>query len=178
MQLVGPKLTPKDFIGHRQYPWTPKSTHIIVNDVAETAKAFDANGTLLFKIPCLARGIYGPDWRVRNADTPPGLYVFGQAYLDFEKYGAYPAFNRTLRAYGWCSFDLIDLEGQETGVGREGIMYHGGGSNNGWPGAWAPYQTLWPTHGCVRGRNKDLQDLILPRYRYGTVFCSVYQDAP
>ena len=79
-------------------------------------------------------------------------------------------------AYGWAFYDMIDLEGQETGLGRAGVGLHGGGSALGWPGAWAPNQPLVATHGCVRARNQDLIEKILPLYRQGTVFMSVFQE--
>jgi L,D-transpeptidase catalytic domain len=72
---------------------------------------------------------------------------------------------------------LIDLEGQEESVNRAGICLHGGGSACGWPDAWTEYQTIYPTHGCIRMYNKDLQDLILPLVDKGTVYISVYQEA-
>lgn len=177
-KLVYPTKKPIEFKDHPKYRWDSKSTHVIVNDESETAKAYSADGKLLWKVPCLARGIYGPDWRIRNADTPPGLYTLGEVYRDYKLYGDRPAYDRTLIAYGWFSFDMIDLENQETGIGRAGIMIHGGGSNNGWPGAWAPHQKLWPTHGCVRMHNEDLFKYLLPRYDLGRVFVSVIQDAP
>ena len=78
-------------------------------------------------------------------------------------------------AYGWVSFDLEELENQEAGYGRAGIMMHGGGSGDGWPGAWAPKQPLLTTYGCVRYHNQDLKDKILPLTKTGKVFVSVYQ---
>jgi hypothetical protein len=79
-------------------------------------------------------------------------------------------------AYGWYSFDLVELEGQEAKYGRGGIMIHGGGSACGWPGAWAPMQRLFSTHGCVRMHNQHLKDHLLPLTKKGTVFVSVYQE--
>lgn len=87
-----------------------------------------------------------------------------------------PCLARTLMAYGWYSFDMVELENQEAGNGRAGIMTHGGGSANGWPGAWAPRQPLVPTHGCVRCHNIDLRDKILPLTKQGTVYISVFQE--
>jgi hypothetical protein len=79
-------------------------------------------------------------------------------------------------AYGWYTFDMIELEDQERSNGRAGIACHGGGSANGWPGAWAPSQPLVPTHGCLRLKNIDLRDKILPLYKKGKIFCSVWQE--
>lgn len=169
--MIGPKKRPQDF-GFKK-----GDSHLIVNDAVETMKAFSFEGKLLWEIPCLARGQYSDfEWKITNSDTPPGLYKIGTVYKDYEKVGGNPAYDRTLMAYGWYSFDMIELENQEAGNGRAGIMVHGGGSANGWPGAWAPKQPLVPTHGCVRCHNIDLRDKILPLTKTGTVFVSVFQE--
>lgn len=171
LQMIGPQKRPQDF-GFKE-----NDSHLIVNDATETMKAFSFKGQLLWEVPCLARGQYADsEWRARNSDTPPGVYRIGEIYKDYDKYGNSPSYDRTLMAYGWYSFDLIDLEGQETGIGRAGLMLHGGGSACGWPGAWAANQTLFPTHGCVRAKNIDLRDKILPLTKNGKVFVSVYQE--
>jgi hypothetical protein len=169
--MIGPKKKPQDFgfkIG---------DSHIVVNDIVETAKAYDFSGKFLWEIPALARG-QGSDkeFRLVRTDTPPGLYKIGTIYKDYEKVGVNPSYSRELMSYGWYSFDLIELEGQESKYGRAGIMIHGGGSACGWPKAWDPYQPLYPTWGCVRCKNIDLKDKILPLTKIGTVFVSVYQE--
>lgn len=170
--MIGPKKRPQDF-GFKQ-----GDSHLVVNDASETMKAFSFEGKLLWEIPCLARGQYSDfEWRIQNSDTPPGVYLFGDVYKDYERVGDKPAYDRTLMAYGWYTFDMIDLEGQERNNGRAGIACHGGGSANGWPGAWAPNQPLVPSHGCLRARNIDLRDKILPLYRKGKIFCSVWQES-
>ena len=169
--MIGPKKRPQDF-GFKK-----GDSHLIVNDLVETMKAFSFEGKLLWEIPCLARGQYSDfEWKIKNSDTPPGLYKIGTTYRDYEKAGDKPAYDRTLMAYGWYSFDLIELENQEAKHGRAGIMLHGGGSANGWPGAWAPNQPLVPTHGCCRARNIDLRDKVLPLTKQGTVYISVFQE--
>ncbi|AEX56030.1 endolysin [Synechococcus phage S-CBS4] len=169
--MIGPKKRPHDF------GFKPGDSHLVVNDAVETMKAFSYEGKLLWEIPCLARGQYSDfEWKITNSDTPPGLYKIGAIYKDYESDGPNPPFNRTLMAYGWYSFDMIDLEGQEKNNGRAGIMLHGGGSANGWPGAWAPKQKLVPTHGCVRAFNIDLRDKVLPLTKQGTVYISVWQE--
>jgi len=169
--MIGPKKRPHDF------GFKPGDHHLVVNDAVETMKAFSFEGKLLWKIPCLARGQYSDfEWRIRNSDTPVGLYKIGRLYRDYDHAGDKPPYDRTLMAYGWYSFDLIDLEGQERDNGRAGIMIHGGGSACGWPGAWAPKQKLFPTHGCVRCQNSDLRDKILPLAHQGTLYVSVYQE--
>ena len=107
--MIGPKRTPKDF-GFRA-----GDTHIVVNDSTETAKAYNHDGKLLWEIPALARG-QGTDYEFKytNTDTPPGLYKIGQVYNDYARVGDNPGYDRTLMAYGWISFDLVELEGQET----------------------------------------------------------------
>lgn len=168
--MIGPKKKPQDF------GFKDGDSHLIVNDVTETMKCFDFKGNLRWEIPCLARG-QGSDYefKLSNTDTPPGLYRIGQIYKDYEQ-NSNPSYSRDLMAFGWYSFDLVELEGQEGRYGRAGIMIHGGGSACGWPGAWHPTQKLYSTHGCVRVYNRDLRDKILPLTKNGTVYVSVYQE--
>jgi hypothetical protein len=158
-------------------PVKPGDSYLLVNDRDQDIEAYDHAGKLLWKCPALARG-QGPDndWRTRNSDTPPGLYRIGEIHKDYERCGPHPAFDTTLRSYGWYSFDLIELENQEAKNGRAGIMLHGGGSACGWPGAWAPKQQLFSTYGCVRMHNIDLRDKVLPLTRKGTVYVGVFQE--
>ena len=169
--MIGPKKRPQNF-GFKK-----GDSHIIVNDISETAKAFSFEGELLWEVPALARG-QGSDFEFKLArtDTPPGLYRLGQVYKDYERVGANPSYDRTLMAFGWYSFDLVELENQEAKHGRAGIMIHGGGSACGWPGAWAPMQKLFSTHGCVRMHNQHLKDHLLPLTKKGTVYVSVFQE--
>jgi len=172
MALVGPKKRPQDF------GFKAGDSHLIVNDASERMKAFSFEGKLLWEVPCLARG-QGSDleWKVTNSDTPPGLYKIGTVYRDYEKAGDKPAYDRTLMSFGWYSFDMVELENQEAGNGRAGIMLHGGSSALGWPGAWAPNQKLMPTFGCCRAHNIDLRDKVLPLTKQGKVFISVFQES-
>jgi hypothetical protein len=172
MTLIGPKKNPKDF------GFSDNDYHLIVNDQNEKVKAFNAKGELLWEFYCLARG-QGSDyeWKLTNTDTPPGLYKIGAVYRDYENDPS-ATYSREKMSYGWYSFDLIDLEGQENKNGRAGIMIHGGGSACGWPGAWAAYQKLYSTHGCVRMHNQHLKDYLLPLTEKGDVFVSVYQELP
>ena len=171
MALIGPKKRPQNF------GFKAGDSHLIVNDASERMKAFSFEGKLLWEVDCLARG-QGSDfeWKLRNTDTPPGLYKVDTVYRDYEINGDKPRYDRTLMAYGWYSLDLIELENQEAKYNRAGIMIHGGGSGNGWPGAWAPKQSLLPTHGCVRLHNIDLRDKIIPLLKTGAIFVSVYQE--
>lgn len=152
-------------------------SYLLVNDRDQDIEAYDHTGKLLWKAPCLARG-QGPDndWRTRNSDTPPGLYVIGRIYKDYEQYGSSPAYSQELMSYGWYSFDLEELESQEIKNNRAGIMLHGGGSACGWPGAWAPKQQLFSTHGCLRMHNVDLRDKVLPLTKKGRVYVGVFQE--
>ena len=169
---VGPKKRPADF------GFGEGDSHLVVNDITETMKAFNHKGEALWEIPCLARGQGADDqWDSNGEDTPPGLYKLGQLYNDYERVGNNPAYELELMQYGWMFFDLVELEGQEVKHGRAGVGIHGGGSACGWPGAWAPKQTLYPTLGCVRIANIDLLEKILPLYKQGTVYVSVYQEA-
>lgn len=157
-------------------PVKPGDSYLLVNDRDQDMEAYDHTGKQLWKIPCLARG-HGADndWRTRNTDTPPGLYKIGKVYRDYEE-NPKPPQSDTAMAYGWYSFDMEDLEGQEPRNGRSGIMLHGGGSACGWPGAWAPRQALHSTLGCVRIHNIDLRDKVLPLVRKGTVYIGVFQE--
>lgn len=150
-------------------------THMIVNAVVKTVKAYAFNGSLLWEVPALADGQH-PNWRAYQGDTPPGLYRLGALYDDYGELGNNPEKNRTLLSYGWQTYEMIDLEGNDQGVYRPGICLHGGGTGLGWPGAWLPKQMLVPTWGCVRMHNQDLVEKVHPRYKEGDVFLSVYQD--
>jgi len=169
--LAGPKQRPDLKAGDH---------HLVVDDRAETVTAFNHKGERLWTVAALARGQSSEtDWRSRSSDTPPGLYKIGTIYRDYE---ADPSttFSADRRAYGWFSFDLIGLEGQEgpgSRDGRDGIMLHGGGSACGWPGAWLPLQPLYPTLGCIRMHNRDLRDLVLPLAGLGTIYISVWQES-
>jgi hypothetical protein len=168
--MVGPKKWPELKAGDH---------HLVVDDKAETVVAFNHKGQRLWSVAALARGqSTETDWRSRASDTPPGLYKIGTIYRDYE---ADPSktFTAERRAYGWYSFDLVGLEGQEgpgSRDGRDGIMLHGGGSACGWPGAWLPLQPLHPTLGCIRMHNRDLRDLVLPLAAMGTIYVSVWQE--
>jgi hypothetical protein len=166
--LIGPK---------QKAPVKPGDSYLLVNDRDEDMEAYDHSGKLLWKVPCLARGL-GADneWRRKSTDTPPGLYKLGEHYPDYEQ-NPNPPCSSTALSFGWFSFDMVELENQEAKVGRAGVMLHGGGSGCGWPGAWAAKQHLLPTHGCVRLRNIDLRDKVLPLYRQGTVYVGVFQEA-
>ncbi len=157
-------------------PVRPGDSYLLVNDRDQDMEAYDHMGKFLWRVPCLARG-QGPDteWRRRNTDTPPGLYYLGKAYRDYEANPA-PPLTDTAMAYGWYSFDMVEMEGQEARNGRGGIMLHGGGSACGWPGAWAERQTLHPTWGCVRAHNVHLRDRVLPLWEKGRVYVGVFQE--
>ena len=147
--------------------WQPRSnpvipTYLLVNDRDQDMETYDHTGRFLWKIPCLARGQGADtDWSQTSTDTPPGLYKLGQLYADYEQSPSPPC-SDTAMGYGWYSFDMEELEGQEVAVGRAGIMLHGGGSACGWPGAWAAQQPLHPTLGCVRLHNAELATRCCP----------------
>jgi GH24 family phage-related lysozyme (muramidase) len=153
--------------------------HLIADDRAESLTAYTHYGRKLWSVPCLCRGQGAEaEWNTTGSDTPPGLYKVGAVYRDYEK-DPTETFSPDRRAYGWYSFDLEGLEGQEgpgSKNGRDGIMIHGGGSGCGWPGAWAPRQALHPTLGCIRCHNQDLRERILPLLALGTIWVSVLQE--
>lgn len=169
MLVTAPKRTPNEF-GFKN-----GDHHIVVNAATKIAKFYGFDGRLLYDADCRAQGM-NPDWHVNQGDTPPGLYKLGLVYADYEAAGTNPSFDRTLRSFGWYSIDMVDLEGNEDGNGRAGLMLHGGGTACGWPGAWAPYQELYDTYGCLRMHNKSIRDKVIPLLRKGTVFVSVHQD--
>lgn len=148
--------------------------YLLVNDRDEDCECYDWQGKLLWKVPALAKG-QGSDPRAHRGDTPPGLYRLGRLYADYEEDPS-PRKTAERQSYGWFSFDMEELEGQEKAAGRAGIMIHGGGSACGWPGAWAQRQKLHPTFGCIRMHNIDLRDKLLPIYRSGSVYVGVFQD--
>jgi hypothetical protein len=165
--LIGPK---------RKAPVEPGDSYLLVNDRDQDMEAYDHSGAFLWKVSCLARGQGADnDWTHTSTDTPPGLYRLGQLYPDYEQ-NPNPPCSDTAMAYGWYSFDMEELEGQEVKVGRAGIMLHGGGSGCGWPGAWAATQPLLPTLGCLRLHNVDLRERVLPLYKQGTVYVGVFQE--
>jgi GH24 family phage-related lysozyme (muramidase) len=169
--MIGPKIQP---------PLKPGDHHLIADDRAESLTAYTHDGKRLWSIPCLCRGQgREAEWNTTGSDTPPGLYLVGKVYRDYEEDPS-ATFSADRRAYGWYSFDLLGQEGQEgpgSRYGRDGIMIHGGGTANGWPGAWAPRQPLHPTLGCIRLHNVDLRDRILPLVGIGRIWVSVLQEA-
>jgi hypothetical protein len=167
--IISPRAKPQ------QHGFKKGDTHLVVNAASKTAKAYSFEGKLLFEIPCLAEG-QDPNWRNNSGDTPPGLYKLGALYNDYGSVGDNPSYDRTLMSYGWQTYDMIDLEGNEDDNDRAGICAHGGGSSCGWPGAWLAKQLLYATLGCLRFHNSDLVDRIWPLYLQGTVFVSVHQD--
>jgi muramidase (phage lysozyme) len=162
--LLGPKISA---------PLKSGDCYLLVNGRAGSVRAYDHTGGYLWVAPALCRG-QGPGWRSHRGDTPPGLYRVGEVYRDYEQDPS-PTFSGDRQSYGWYSLDLVDLEGQESSVGRSGIMIHGGGSAAGWPGAWAPRQPLHSTLGCIRMHNGDLRELVMPLLKSGKLYVGVYQ---
>lgn len=146
-------------------------SHLVANAATNTIKAYSVNGSFLWEKNCLLDG-QNPNWRSTGGNTPPGLYKFGAVYND---YTPDPEYTRERASFGWLSFDMVDIEGNEDNNGRAGIMIHGGGSACGWDGAWQPVQMLYPTYGCIRMHNITLLDSVLPLHKKGTVYVSVYQ---
>ncbi len=169
--MVGPKRRPN---------LKPGDHHLIANDVAETITAYTHDGKRLWQVPCLCRGQgKEAEWSRTGEDTPPGLYLAGKVYRDYEEDPS-ETFSEERRAYGWYAIDLIGQEGQEgpdSKPYRDGIMIHGGGTACGFPGAWKPRQPLHPTLGCIRMHNADLRDRLLPLLALGRVWVSVLQEA-
>ena len=170
-KLIGPQKKPQEF------GLQGNDLHLVVNDQSETCKVFLGNGLQLDTHAALARGQGGDTvWNQRYTDTPPGLWMVTKVYRDWERPGNTSYRDRI--AYGWYSFAMKGLEGQEERFGRTGIMLHGGGSALG-SAAWEPYQPLVPTLGCIRMHNADLQSLVNRMDTHDSdIFISVYQEAP
>ena len=118
--MVGPTKRPQDF-GFKK-----GDSHLIVNDIVETMKAFSFEGKLLWEVPCLARGQYADnEWKIQRSDCPPGVYVIGTIYRDYEKAGNNPPYDRTLMSYGWYSFDMVELENQEVAMAGPELCFMG-----------------------------------------------------
>lgn len=170
-QLVGPRKRPDLRAGDH---------HLIANDANQAMTAYSRSGEQIWRVPCLCRGLHGDtEWDIPGSDTPPGLYLVGRVYRDYEDDPS-ERFSDERRSYGWYSLDLQGQEGQEgpgSRNGRDGIMIHGGGTACGWPGAWAPLQLLYPTLGCIRMHNRDLRDRVIPLLQAGRIWVSVYQEA-
>lgn len=167
--MIAPKRKPQEF------GFSYEDTHLVFNSSEEMCKVFNGKGSLVTKLPALCNGQHW-NWKQYQGDTPPGLYKLGEVWDDYLTYGKTPPYSPTVLSYGWITFDMVDLEGNEDNNDRAGICLHGGGSGLGFPGCWLPYQDLLPTLGCIRMHNNDLHELILPLTKKGTVYCSVYQD--
>ena len=176
----GGPVWPAGLVGPAKRPdLKPGDHHLIANGQNGTLTAYSSDGERIWQVPCLCRG-QGPagDWDQAGGDTPPGLYLIGQVYRDWEDDPSPSNQSQQRQAFGWYSFDLIGQEGQEgpgSKWGRDGCMVHGGGTACGWPGAWAPLQELHSTEGCIRCHNQDLRDRLLPLVQMGRIWVSVLQ---
>lgn len=153
MPLAGPKKKP----GYDSGGMQPGDFHLVVNDKSELVKCFDHTGKEQWSIAGLAKGVSGPDERVRGGDTPHGLWELGQLFKWIKGVETL----KTLYSYGYLCYDMIPHENQEYIFGRDGICFHCGGTMA-WPDPLADYQTLEPTLGCVRVHNKDMEKKVLP----------------
>jgi L,D-transpeptidase catalytic domain len=154
----------------------PGDFHIIVNDRESSFESemsiYDSSGKLVHRLPCLAKG-QTANYRIPKGDTPPGLYRCGQI-TQTRKGEPWHIW----RSFGEYFIDMVGLEQNEEKFNRAGCGIHGGGS--GLPDPLAPYQELVPTHGCIRVRNKDLEDILVPMCRQSgtnknTVYLTVNQ---
>lgn len=166
MKLYDLKDTP------RNHGMKPGDYHLVCNPINKLMRCFEAaTGKELWAIPCLLLGQHA-NWTRTGGDTPPGVYRFGEIWRDYET----PTTADDTTAYGWYTIDLIDKTGNEDGNNRAGICIHGGGTVLGWLGSWQGYQELIPTLGCIRVRNQDLRDKIVPlKTRSNSVWVTVHQ---
>jgi len=154
----------------------PGDYHLICNDwekrYESEMKCYKADGSLLWTIPCLAKGLIA-DYSQKRGDTPPGLYVLSRLIVtqpDEPK--------QVWNAYGKFFWDMSPGSGAEEKYGRSGCGIHGGGTLA--PMPLAPYQELKATHGCIRLHNADLEKRILPiweetRKKKATIWLTVNQ---
>lgn len=103
----------------------------------------------------LARGVKGPSRNIKSGDTPFGVYRFTMT-------AGGTTSNRLGTGYGTGKVYVDDRRGRMYGdvvdARRSLIRLHGGGSRL--PAPYAPDQRLLPTLGCVRMKNRDVNDLI------------------
>jgi RHS repeat-associated protein len=105
----------------------------------------------------LAAGAGGRDRGTHNADTPFGVYkrrgTATQGGTSDDNLGD---------AYGTGKVLMDPIAGEVAASGRAGILIHGGGTSVRTHGGdpFADAQPLYPTHGCVRLRNFDVNELI------------------
>ena len=151
-------------------------SYLLGNDRDQDMEAYDHSGRLLWRVPCLARG-QGRDnhWRQRNSDTPLGLYKLGTIYRDHEA-NTNPPCSDTAMAYGWYSFDMEGLEGQEAANGRAGIMLHGGWSTCGGPAPGNPTNPCTPPSAACGSTTINQRDRVLPLPERGTAYVGVFQQ--
>jgi hypothetical protein len=151
--------------------------HVLINDFEHRfvgeAKCYAPDGTVLWTVPSLGKGVDGPRTDVRGGDTPAGLYIAGTIYetRETEPWHIWASYGK------WC-VDMEEQQNQEASVGRAGICLHGGGS--GLPDPLAPKQPLVATFGCVRMHNQDLDKIVIPclksvRAKGGTMWITVNQ---
>jgi hypothetical protein len=140
--------------------------HIVIAE--DTAKVWSKDGSqrpvhynneTQLSFAAHTEGVNGPGYEVVGGDTVPGLYLVGGIIPSVE--GVDP--DSIFRAYGRYAIELIEQQGQESALGRAGIMMHGGGSAA--PDPLARYQGWYPTHGCVRLQNIVLELYVVPMIR-------------
>jgi GH24 family phage-related lysozyme (muramidase) len=84
---AGVPVWPAGMVGPKKRPdLRPGDHHLIVNDVDETCTAYSHDGRQLWRVPCLARGQgKEAEWEQTGSDTPPGLYLCGKVYRDYDE---------------------------------------------------------------------------------------------
>lgn len=132
---------------------------VLVDANKHVMKCFDYNGNLKWRVEARCDGVYGPGYNVQGGDTPPGLYEIG---LITESQPEEP--RSVWNAFGKYFCDLVELENQEASRGRAGCGVHGGGSAS--PNPLAPRQGWYPTHGCIRLQNEDLEKIFVPMCKF------------
>ena len=101
----------------------------------------------------LAIGVKGPRRDIHDGDTPFGVYKLAGTAGGTPEYQLQPGFGT-----GKLYLDDYDMYGEVFDANRKLIRLHGGGS--GLANPYALNQPLLPTRGCVRMKNRDVNDLI------------------
>jgi hypothetical protein len=129
---------------------TGKATISLIDGVGTTIVTFSG---IVTPYDGLAIGIKGPSRTVTNGDTPFGVYKFVDTAGGTSESQLQPAFGT-----GKVYLNDSDMFGEVADAGRSLIRLHGGGSSLAKP--YALDQPLRATKGCVRMKNRDVNDLI------------------
>lgn len=126
------------------------ATIILMNGNGTTIDTFSG---VVLPYDGLAVGVKGPRRDIQNGDTPFGVYKFVTTEGGTPEARLQPGFGT-----GKVYLNDNDLFGEVADAKRSLIRLHGGGSSLAEP--YALNQPLKPTRGCVRMKNRDVNNLI------------------